>query len=357
MSPMTNEPGDGPIVFLVPDIHDLQTGGNVFNRRMVAGLRPETSVRVQTWAPDTRPAPALNRPDASLIVVDSLLARHPDALRAVRERTAATPLILLVHYLRCIDPHAPDTDGVADERATLDVVDGAVTTSRYVKQALVGEGPPAERVRVVRPGLGERYRGVLPDRPGRGRPRMLTVANLLPEKGLQSFVDVLRALRDRPWTWTLVGDATLDPAYAAGLFRRLRAAGLADRVTWTGPIAPEALRTRYDRADLFVLPSRFETCSLSTREAMARGLPVVGHRVGGMPENAGDAPVGALVPPDGPQPLRAALRSLLTDPMARAHRGQAAWRRSRGFPTWTEAAAQFRTALATLRTRAVGAAP
>jgi len=153
---MTNEPGDGPIVFLVPDIHDLQTGGNVFNRRMVAGPRPETAVRVQTWAPDARPAPELNRPDASLIVVDSLLARHPDALRAVRERTAATPLILLVHYLRCIDPHAPDSDGVADERATLDVVDGAVTTSRYVKQALVGEGPPAERVRVVRPGLGER---------------------------------------------------------------------------------------------------------------------------------------------------------------------------------------------------------
>ena len=356
MSPVTNEPEAGPIVFLVPDIHDLQTGGNVFNRRMVAGLRPETTVRVKTWAPDTRPAPMPALQDARLIVVDSLLARHPGALRAVQEHTAATPLILLVHYLRCIDPHAPDTDGAADERATLNVMDGAVTTSRYVKQALVGEGPPAEQVRVVRPGLSERYRGALPDRLGRGRSRMLTVANLLPEKGLQSFVDVLRALRGRPWAWTLVGDASLDPAYAAGLFRRLQAAGLTDRVTWTGPVAPEALRTQYDRADLFVLPSRFETCSLSTREAMARGLPVVGRRVGGMPENAGDASVGALVSPHGPQPLRAALRSLLTDPMARAHRGQAAWRRSRDFPTWDDAAARFRKVLTTLRARAVGTA-
>lgn len=357
MSPVTNEPEDKPIVFLVPDIHDLQTGGNVFNRRMVAGLRPETTVRAKTWAPDTRPAPDLNLPDAELVVVDSLLARHPDVLRAVQEHTAETPMILLVHYLRCIDPHAPDASGVAEERATLDVVDGAVATSRYVKQALVDEGSSAERVQVVRPGLDERYRGTLPDRLGCDGPRMLTVANLLPEKGLQSFVDVLYALRDRPWTWTLVGDASLDPAYAVGLFRRLRAAGLTDRVTWTGPIAPEALRTWYDRADLFVLPSRFETCSLSTREAMARGLPVAGYRVGGMAENAGDETVGCLVSPDGPRSLRAALRSLLADPMARAQRGRAAWRRSRDFPTWTEAAARFREALATLRARAAGAAP
>ena len=363
MGPAMNAPKDAPIVFLVPDIHDLQTGGNVFNRRMVAGLRPETAVRVQTWAPDTRPARALDLPDASLIVVDSLLARHPDALRAVQEHTAATPMILVVHYLRCIDPHAPDDaqasgpGGVADERAALDAVDGAVTTSRYVKRALVEEGLPAEQTQVVRPGLDGRYRRALPTRLGDAAPRMLTVANLLPGKGLRSFVDVLRALRGRPWTWTLVGDASLDPAHAAGVFRRLRAAGLTHRVTWTGPIAPEVLRTWYDRADLFVLPSRFETCSLSTREAMARGLPVVGHRVGGMAENMGGVTAGALVPPHDTRSLRAALRSLLCDPMARAQRGRAAWRRSRDFPTWAEAAARFREALATLRSRAVGAAP
>jgi glycosyltransferase involved in cell wall biosynthesis len=170
---------------------------------------------------------------------------------------------------------------------------------------------------------------------------MLTVANLLPEKDLRPFVDVLRALRSIPWTWTLVGDASLDPEYAAGVFRRLRTAGLTNRVTWTGPVSPDTLRTAYDRADLFVLPSRFETCSLSTREAMARGLPVVGYRGGGMPENFGDAAAGHLAPPSNDRVLRAALRSLLTDPMARGQKGRAAWRQSRTFPTWGEAAPQF----------------
>ena len=337
------------VLFLVPDIHDQQTGGNVFNRRIIAGLRPEMTARGVPWSPgETSPA-RLDLSGADVVVADSLFARHPEALRALREKQAAPPLILLVHYLHCIDPWSPDANAAADERATLGVVDAAIATSHFVRRALRDEGLAAERTAVVRPGLDERYREPQPHRPGRRTPRMLTVANLLPEKRLRAFVEGLRGLHALPWTWTLVGDASLDPAYAAGVFRRLRTAGLADRVTWTGPVAPEALRGIYDRADLFVLPSRFETCSLSTREAMARGLPVVGYRVGGLAENFGDAVAGHLAPPGAPAALRNALRSLLTDPMARAQRGHAAWRRSRHFPTWDAAADRFRSVLAALR--------
>jgi len=342
------------VLFLVPDIHDLQTGGNVFNRRIIEGLRPETAVRVVAWAPEETPVARLNLSGADVIVVDSLLAQHPEALRTVREEHPA--LILLVHYLHCLDPQASETATAADERAALEHVDAAITTSHFVRRALVDEGRSAEQVTVVRPGLDEQYRAPRPVRLGVGAPRMLTVANLLPEKGLHSFVDLLRTLDNLPWTWTLVGDASLDPAYAAGVFRRLRTAGLIDRVTWTDVIAPRALRTEYDRADLFGLPSRFETCSLSTREAMARGLPVVGYRGGGMPENFGGTAAGHLAPPGDPTALRDALRSLLADPMARAQRGDAAWRRSRDFPTWEAAADRFREVLATLRSRASGTA-
>lgn len=324
----------------------------MYNRRMIEGLRPEASVRVVPWSPDETPAPHLDRLGADAIVLDSLLARHPAAVQSVAEIHPEATLLLLVHYLCCVDPHAGNDEVVADERATLDTVDAAITPSRFVRQALVDEGLSAEQVSVVRPGLDERYRGALPVRLGWRAPRMLTVANLLPEKGLLPFIEGLRDVRGVPWTWTLVGDASLDPEYAAGVFRRLRAAGLTDRVTWTGPVAPKELRTQYDRADLFVLPSPFETCSLSTREAMARGLPVVGTQGGGLPENFGDAAAGHLVPPGSHRALRAALRSLLTDPTARGQKGAAAWRRSRAFPTWQEAAGRFRTALASLPARA-----
>ncbi len=339
---------EAEVAFLVPDIHDLQTGGNVYNRRVVEGMRPEASVRVVAWNPDEAPSPDLDLTAAAVIVVDSLLAQHPDALRTVRARRPAATLVLLAHYLHCIDPHTGDPTIAASERDTLRAIDGAITTSRFTRRALMKGGVPADRVRVVRPGLGAEYRGARPARLERGPPRMLTVANLLPTKGLRPFVDVLRALRATPWTWTLVGDASLDPEYAERVHRRLQAVGLTDRVTWTGAVAPETLRTWYDRADLFVLPSRFETCSLSTREAMARGLPVVGYRVGGLAENFGEAGAGHLTPPRNRPSFRAALRSLLTDPMARARKGVAAWRRSHEFSAWSEAADQFREGLATL---------
>jgi glycosyltransferase involved in cell wall biosynthesis len=336
------------ILFLVPDIHDLQTGGNVFNRRIVEALRPETSIQVVSWAPEDTPASGLDLSGTDVILVDSLLARHPAAIQAVAEARPSATVVLLVHYLHCVDPHASDSEAAADERRTLDTVDAAIAPSQFVRRALIDEGMPANRASVVRPGLHERYRDRLPAHLRQGPPRILTVANLLPAKGLRSFVEVLRDLRELSWTWTLVGDASLDPECAEAVFRRLSAAGLSGRVVWTGPVSPGALRVAYDRADLFVLPSRFETCSLSTREAMARGLPVVGYRGGGMPENIGDAAAGHLVPPGNDRALRAALRFLLSDPMARAQKGRAAWHRSRTFPTWEEAGCQFRSVLQVL---------
>jgi hypothetical protein len=57
----------------------------VFNRRVIEGLRAETAVRVVSWNPVETPASTLDLSGTDMIVADSLLARHPDALRAVRE--------------------------------------------------------------------------------------------------------------------------------------------------------------------------------------------------------------------------------------------------------------------------------
>lgn len=340
------------VTILVPDIHDFQTGGNVYNRRMVEELRPETPVQVVPWGPETEGIPDLSPPEPGVIVVDSLLARRPAIIQALRRACPETPLILLVHYLCCIDPTKDDLDAAAAERAALEAIDGAVTTSRSSRQALVKERLSEERVKVAPPGLGERYRRSPPTRLGGTVPRMLTVANLLPEKGLKAFVAVLRNLRSLPWTWVLAGEASLDPDYAEEVIGRIRATGLSERMTHVGTVPPDTLRTWYDRADLFVLPSRFETRSLSMREAMARGLPVVGYRVGGVEENFGEASAGHLVPSGNEEALRAALRHLLADPMARGQKGRAAWRRSRAFQTWRTAAGRFRGALEALHAQA-----
>lgn len=330
---------------MVPEIHELQTGGNVYNRRMARELEAEASVQVEAWSPGERPAADLEIPETGVIVVDSLLARSPDAIKELRAARPERTLVLLVHYLRAIDPEMSDSRTARVERQALQEVDGAIATSEFTRGALAEEGISGNRVAVVPPGLDDRFRGPLPERSGHPVPRILTVANLLPEKGLTEFVDVLADLRYLPWAWTLVGDGTLDPEYAEAVLEKIGRASLSGRVTVTGVLSPEALLDQYDRANLFALPSPFETLSMSMREAMARGLPVVAYRGGGVAENFGEARAGRLVPPRQDWALRSALFALLDDPAARREMGRAAWRRSQAFPSWTEAAGRFRHAL------------
>lgn len=330
------------IAVLVPGIHDRPTGGNVYNRRVAAALSDRASVEVIPW-PEAAARPPLALPPDTVVVVDSLLVDRLDAFDALRPPTAS--LVLLAHYLHCLDPTANDTPDADAERAALSHYDGVVTTSAFAKRALADAGVPADRIGVAPPGLDATYRAPTADRLSDGPPRLLTVASLQRGKGLPRLLDVLGRLTDRAWTWTLVGDDTLAPAFAASLRRQIQNASFTDRVTVTGALPPADLRAHYDRADVFVLPSRFETCSMATREAMARGCPIVAFDVGGLSENLGDAPAGRLVPAADTDAFAATLRALLDAPDARQRMARAARERSRSFSSWPATAAQLHDVL------------
>lgn len=329
--------------FLVPSIHNRPTGGNIYNRRIITELQARGRAELVPWSPEPPfPSPVAGSAP-SAIIVDSLLVRHENAIRRLGQSHPSVPLILLAHYLHCIDPHRSGTARAAAERSILPVFDGAVTTSRYTKNALSSEGIAASDIRVVPPGLDEPFRAEVRTPPPQDPPHLLTVANVLPGKGLLSLVDTLDALSDESWQWTLIGDDSLDSDFAERLYTRLTEVRLTDRMTGPKTLSPDALRSTYDRAEIFVLPSRFETCGMAMREAMARALPVVGYRVGGLPENLGDGDGGCLVPPDDPHSFEEALRTLLRDPTVRDDIGTAARARSHSFPAWHESATRFRS--------------
>lgn len=333
------------ISFLVPPIHDRPTGGNIYNRRIVTKLQQHANAEAVSWAPD---GPSDVLPDLrkdAILVVDSLLTRHPAALRTFRDAYPNVLTILLAHYLHAIDPRETAAPAAETERAVLPLFDGAITTSRYAKQALHAEGMSPNDVAVVPPGLDDPYRAPVAAPSRASVPTLLTVSSLLPGKGLLQFVDCLEALDHLEWRWILVGDDTLEPSFANTVRDRLRTSSIADRTTIVGPVPPEKLRTQYDTADVFVLPSQFETCSMATREAMARGLPIVAYDVGGLPENLGTAPAGCLVSPDEPETFPETLRTVLTNEEKRSRMADGARKRSRAFPTWTDAATQFHAAI------------
>lgn len=88
--------------------------------------------------------------------------------------------------------------------------------------------------------------------------------------------------------------------------------GVADRVTFAGWLpSVQALRAEFDRADVFVMPSRTEGLPRVLVEAMARGLPAVGTTAGGIPELL---PPERLAAPGDPVGLADAIGRLLPDP-------------------------------------------
>lgn len=105
----------------------------------------------------------------------------------------------------------------------------------------------------------------------------------------------------------LVGDGR----FRSVLQDRAAALGLQTRVTFRGELpSGAAVRAELDAADLFVLPSRAEGLPRALIEAMARGLPCIASRVGGIPELL---PPEDLVPVGDSAALATRIEDVLTD--------------------------------------------
>ncbi len=141
--------------------------------------------------------------------------------------------------------------------------------------------------------------------------RLITVAMM---QQLYKGTDVLLRACARldghatPWHLEIIGDGE----YRGELEALARTLGIAGRVEFLGALPQgEAIHTRLDAADLFVLPSRQDGLPRACVEAMARGLPCLASRIGGTPELLGD---DALVHPGDVDGLSQRLRAVLTDP-------------------------------------------
>jgi glycosyltransferase involved in cell wall biosynthesis/peptidoglycan/xylan/chitin deacetylase (PgdA/CDA1 family) len=143
-------------------------------------------------------------------------------------------------------------------------------------------------------------------------PRLLTVARLSPEKGIDDVLRSVAILRDAGVDVTL--EVAGEGPQRAELEALARDLEVTDRVRLAGFVPHGAeLISMLDSADVFVLASRSEGLPHSMLEAMARALPVVATDVGGMPALLGDG-AGVVVPVGDPAALAAVLIELRDDP-------------------------------------------
>jgi glycosyltransferase involved in cell wall biosynthesis len=121
------------------------------------------------------------------------------------------------------------------------------------------------------------------------------------------------AARHRPDIQYIVAGARHSSVSEREVARLLEDASVRDHVQILGHVAWHDLPPLYANADVFVMPSLYETFGISMVEAMAFGLPVVATRAGAMPEVVEDGVTGVLVPPGDAQALADAILSLLND--------------------------------------------
>lgn len=106
-------------------------------------------------------------------------------------------------------------------------------------------------------------------------------------KGHDTALRVLALLRRRRDAFlTLIGDGAMHDTY-----RELAAElGIESSVRFLGHVTDRSvIHAEMDRADVMLMPSRTEGLPRVINEAHARSLPVVGARVGGIPEQVVDA--------------------------------------------------------------------
>jgi hypothetical protein len=241
---------------------------------------------------------------------------------------------LIAHYLNVLDPVHQNPFEARAELLALRPFKAVIATSGYSRRVLLEAGYQG-RVEAILPGLNSTYRR--PVAPRSSRPvKILTVATLLPGKGLVEMLSALEHLRELEWSWEIIGDPMLDPAFSQALSTRLNRSLLRDRVFLRGAMAPDRVEAAYDCAGVFALPSRFETCSMATMEAMARGLPVVAFRVGGLPDLLPEISKRRLAEPGDMDVFVRTLRSLIEDAADRSHLGAANLDASLRFPSWED---------------------
>lgn len=209
---------------------------------------------------------------------------------------------------------------------------GVISVSEYNRRCLVQAGavPRSRGVRiynavdlsrVVRsPERGHDFRrrhGIPP-----GRTVVLQVSWIIPEKGILDLLDAAQlVLASHPHVhFVFAGEGRSREEY----MRRAQALGIEDHVCWTGTVADPFAEGLYAAADIVCQMSRWEEgFGWAIAEAMAHEKPVVGTRVGAIPEVVRHGETGFLVDRGDSGAMADSLTRLIRDPQLRGRLGVA----------------------------------
>jgi glycosyltransferase involved in cell wall biosynthesis len=338
---------------IVPAPFDTISGGYIYDRRIVAGLRNQGHTVTVIELAGRHPLADETARDAACAALDGLAAEARPlidglalpAFAGLDDALAARGAIGLIHHPTSLETGLSETIQASQktiEQRLFAHLSRLIVTSETTADILATQyAVPRGRVTVVVPGTDPAPRSL-----GSGGPtcEILTVGALVPRKGHDLLLRALARLFDLDWHLTVVGSPGRDPAHARRLIALAQELGIAHRVDFAGELNGDALEALWQRADIFALASHFEGYGMAIAEALKRGVPVAvtaGGSVGAVvpPE------VGTISPVDDRDQLSKSLRRLIFGRDLRAALAENAWLRGQQLPMWETQAALFAEAI------------
>ncbi|MFC0445709.1 glycosyltransferase family 4 protein [Pseudidiomarina halophila] len=150
-----------------------------------------------------------------------------------------------------------------------------------------------------------------------GEINILAMARLLEQKGV---ADVIHALKRLPeyYVLTVAGSGPHEDE----LKQQVKKLQLSSRVKFLGWVDYDKKLAVIEQADVFCLPSRYDSFGMGFIEAMAAGLPVVALRQGAVPDVVLDDETGVLVNDVSPATLAVAIQKAYANRAQFAHNGK-----------------------------------
>jgi phosphatidylinositol alpha-1,6-mannosyltransferase len=330
-----------PVDRLPISTHRLKTlqGLLLWSRRAAAlGRNPEARF---AWCGNIRPAgypvkwawERVGLPYGIILHGGDLLQIRPKLRRSALKRRTYKPLFDSARVI------------VANSRWTADLCRHLLAELRL--------DAVAERIRVVP--LGTDPDRFCPDpaaaRAFRDRRRLpegrwlVTVARLVPHKGIDTGIEVLARIGDEypDLRYAVIGRG----AYGDALTALAEDLGVADRVHVMGDVGDDELPGAFAMADVYLGLSRevgldAEGFGIALLEAGGCGVPVVAGASGGTADAVAEGETGLLVTPGDAEPAADAVRHLLADPALARRLGDAARRRVVERFSWRRVVEDFR---------------
>lgn len=340
-----------PATFAIPGDITALTGGYIYERRLLEGLRDQgrdvRHLELPAAFPDPSPAEMATAirqlqavPQNRVLILDGLVFGAIDtaALASLR-----APVLAMVHHPLALetglDPVRRD-HLFRTERDNLQLSRHVLVPSPHTRDILIRDyGVEASQISIARPGIDQPTLPPVPVTP----PLILSVGILHPRKGHDILIDSLTRIADLGWQAVIVGSAW-DHDHASELHAMAKASGLGNRLRLPGKVSADVLQRLFAQASIFALATRYEGYGIVFDEALSHGLPIVSCATGAVPETV-PAEARLLVPPDDTTSFAAALRDLLEHPEKRARLASASAALATALPGWANTAQAAGTVL------------